>query len=99
MITAMSYEGLRPTSVAVCRLPVEKTTRILSPSAAPATTWLLVMMRPSVSSTNPEPVALPTWIITVPGSARLATSTVLAVPGAGGSGGAAVVGGRSGTRD
>ena len=43
-------------------------------------------MRPSRSITNPDPVPRPTWIITVAGSTRCATSTVLALPGGGGTG-------------
>src|SRR5687768_8855008 len=43
-------------------------------------------MRPSWSITNPDPVPRPTWIITVAGSTRLATSTVLALSGAGATG-------------
>src|ERR1700712_4981754 len=67
LITAMSYDGLRPTRVAFTLRPPGKTTRIVDPSAAPATTWLLVMIRPCLSITNPDPVPRPTWIITVPG--------------------------------
>src|SRR4051812_7932065 len=44
------------------------------------------MIRPSVSSRKPDPVDPPTWIITVPGSTRLAISTVLAWAGGAGSG-------------
>ena len=43
-------------------------------------------MRPSWSITNPDPVPRPTWIITVAGSTRFATSTVLALPGGGATG-------------
>jgi hypothetical protein len=43
-------------------------------------------MRPSLSIKNPDPVPRPAWIITVAGSTRLATSTVFALGGAGGTG-------------
>src|SRR4029077_15956047 len=43
-------------------------------------------MRPSRSIRKPDPVPRPTWIITVAGSTRLATSTVLALVGGGGTG-------------
>ena len=33
-------------------------------------------MRPWSSSTKPEPVARPTWMVTVPGRARAATATL-----------------------
>jgi hypothetical protein len=67
-----------------------KITVIRPPSAEFSTTWLLVTIRPSPSRMNPEPpvplLPLPDLIMTVLGSAFLATSTVFATGGAGGSG-------------
>ena len=78
------------------RRPSEKTTRMRLPLPALATTWLLVITWPCRSITKPEPVPVPlpepTWIITVPGRTRRATSTVLVVsPGGSGAGLGSVV--------
>ena len=68
---------MRPTTVASAWLPSEKTTTIWPPSAASATTWLLVRIMPSSRSTNPEPEpsadADETSIETVLGSTLAAT--------------------------
>src|SRR5690606_30475567 len=56
----------------------ENSTTTSPPSAAPATTWLLVRMYPSSRSTKPEPVATPsaprTWSETTLGSTLAAMS-------------------------
>ena len=53
--TARSVTGSRPTIVASYVVPVEVTTEIEPPSAAAATTWLLVSTLPSAESTMPLP--------------------------------------------
>ena len=54
-MTARSVTGSRPTIVAEWLVPSLKVTRSEPPSAAPATTWLLVRIRPSLSMITPVP--------------------------------------------
>ncbi len=55
--TARSVAGSVPTMVAVALLPSLNFTWTLASCPTPATTWLLVRIRPSADSTTPEPSA------------------------------------------
>jgi hypothetical protein len=91
--TAMSYTGLRPTIFAACLAPFWSTTLISPLPVASATTWLLVITWFLSSSTNPDPVAPPSvllsapplaWIWTVLGSSFAATALTLPLSAASG---------------
>src|SRR6476659_93193 len=62
--------------VASISVPLDSSTLIVPVSAAPATTWLLVMMWPLASATKPDPVPVPsapfTRIVTTLGRALAA---------------------------
>ncbi len=80
LITATSVSGSVPTTLAFFVVPSLKLTEI-DPSPAPATTWLLVRISPSLLSTMPEPepdpCSLETLTLTTDGSTAFATfSTV-----------------------
>ena len=79
-ITARSVTGSRPTMVAEAVLPSLSVTEMLPPpSAASATTWLLVRISPSDESTmpvpSPPPWAVLTSIETTLGSTAAATAS------------------------
>ena len=61
LITAMSVSGSVPTTLAFLVVPSLKFTVIEPLSPAPATTWLLVRISPSLLSTMPEPEPAPDW--------------------------------------
>ena len=80
-ITATSVNGSVPMTVAFAVVPSLKFTVIEPLSPAPATTWLLVRILPSLLSTMPDPEPAPelldTFTFTTEGSTAWATfSTV-----------------------
>src|SRR3954447_11546824 len=60
-MTARSVSGSVPLTVAGTVRPSFSITLIVAPCPAPATTWLLVTIRPSLLITMPDPVAAPCW--------------------------------------
>ena len=96
-ITATSAPGSRPTMVAGALRPSWNVTVMEPPSAASATTWLLVMITPSLVRTMPDPVPEPAWPVkametTLGSTAAETASTPEALTPLGTSGAAAAAG-------